>query len=219
MKKFLLLLAMPFLAFTCHDDEIYWEDDIKTMTLTVGSHGGTSNLDPFDGVHSVLFVKFDGALTWEKLNGIQGFEYEEGYEYVLKVERRRYDPAIQDVGRYYYIFKEIISKIEKETEGLPVDMWGEYVTIGSKMTRIISPAGDEVDAYYIKFRSRSQHPEWEKIETLSLPKFREYEEGYEYELYVYVEKLWDKEDGVYHMRYVLTYVLEKNKKNSTGLPQ
>ena len=47
---------------------------------------------------------------------IQGFEYEEGYIYTLKVSLHERPEGIQDVGRYAYRLVEVISK-----EAAPVD--------------------------------------------------------------------------------------------------
>lgn len=48
---------------------------------------------------------------------IQGFDYEEGYIYTLKVSLHERPEGIQDVGRYAYRLIEILSK-----EEAPVDV-------------------------------------------------------------------------------------------------
>ena len=50
-------------------------------------------------------------------DGIQGFDYEEGYIYTLKVSLHERPEGIQDVGRYEYRLVEVLSK-----EPAPVDV-------------------------------------------------------------------------------------------------
>jgi hypothetical protein len=52
--------------------------------------------------------------TW--YDPIEGFEYEEGYTYLLKVKKGlRKEPIPADVSKYTYTLKKIISKIEFAT--------------------------------------------------------------------------------------------------------
>ena len=50
---------------------------------------------------------------------IQGFEYEEGYIYTLKVSLHERPEGIQDVGRYTYRLVEVISKEEASVDERP----------------------------------------------------------------------------------------------------
>lgn len=50
---------------------------------------------------------------------IQGFEYEEGYIYTLKVSLHERPEGIQDVGRYAYRLVEVISKEEAPVDERP----------------------------------------------------------------------------------------------------
>ena len=50
---------------------------------------------------------------------IQGFEYEEGYIYTLKVSLHERPEGIQDVGRYAYRLVEVISREEAPVDERP----------------------------------------------------------------------------------------------------
>jgi heat shock protein HslJ len=74
-------------------------------------------------------------------NELEGFEYEEGYEYRLKVKMESLGNSYKDVSDYKYYLVEVISKIEKPIVISPLyDTWGllelngKVVDIG-KMTR------------------------------------------------------------------------------------
>lgn len=70
----------------------------------------------------VYAVKKDKLQEWEQLAGIQNFDYENDYEYVIKISEtnyldyRRGTPAWSE-----YKLIEIISKEEKDSQGLPKD--------------------------------------------------------------------------------------------------
>ena len=57
---------------------------------------------------------------WEFFyDGIQGFDFEPGYIYTLKVSLEDRGTDIQDVGRYAYHLVEIISKEEASVDERP----------------------------------------------------------------------------------------------------
>ena len=70
----------------------------------------------------VYAVKKDMSQEWEQFTGIQDFNYESGYEYVIKISEtnyldyRRGTPAWSE-----YKLLEIISKEKKDSQGLPGD--------------------------------------------------------------------------------------------------
>lgn len=70
----------------------------------------------------VYAVKKDMSQEWEQFTGIQDFNYESGYEYVIKISEtnyldyRRGTPAWSE-----YKLLEIISKEKKDSQGLPED--------------------------------------------------------------------------------------------------
>ena len=50
---------------------------------------------------------------------IEGFEYEEGYEYVIEVKTENIDNPPIDGSSIKYILTKIISKTKKNSTGLP----------------------------------------------------------------------------------------------------
>lgn len=66
---------------------------------------------------------------WKPLVNIQGFDYENGYEYVIKISEtnyldyRRGDPAWTE-----YSLIEVISKEKKDSEGLPEHFIPDWYT-------------------------------------------------------------------------------------------
>ena len=70
----------------------------------------------------VFAVKRNETADWEPMGGIGGFEYEEGYEYRIRIsetsylDERRGDPAWTE-----YRLMEVVSKEKKDSEGLPLN--------------------------------------------------------------------------------------------------
>lgn len=75
-----------------------------------------------NSVYSHLFaVKREGASEWEALGGIGKFEFEEGYEYELRVSETHYlDYDMGEPAWEEYELLEVLSKVKKESEGLPL---------------------------------------------------------------------------------------------------
>lgn len=51
--------------------------------------------------------------NWLNIYGIEGFEYEVGYEYLLKVYKTKPDDRLQDIPNVKYTLIKIISKTKK----------------------------------------------------------------------------------------------------------
>ncbi len=132
VKLFLGLVVALFCA-TClcsclsDDDE---EEGLKVLSskdyvITVASH-------KLEGVISscgnnfkceVLAVKKDSSNTWEAWSGIAGFDYEDGYEYSLKINETHYlDYRMGEPTWTEHKLLEVLSKEKKETEGLPENL-------------------------------------------------------------------------------------------------
>ena len=118
--SFSLLLAFAaIISFTsCSDDSD--ENLSTTETITMAS-----NLYKWPDEANNLFpiyhlIKREGKQEWECFySEIKGFSFEEGYETVLEV---RIDPITKpaaDQGDEQYTLIKVISKILKESEGLP----------------------------------------------------------------------------------------------------
>ena len=72
------------------------------------------------GPQKCLLVKHQGADGWEFwYSGIEGFEYQPGYEYVLKIRKEKVTNPAADRSGIKYVLVEVVSKTEKVSEGLP----------------------------------------------------------------------------------------------------
>ena len=72
------------------------------------------------GKMECFLIKHQPDGQWEFwYDGIEGFDYEPGYEYVIKVRRVEREKGLQDVGSYYYRFADLVSMEEKQSENLP----------------------------------------------------------------------------------------------------
>ncbi len=110
MKKVILacLVIIPIIFASCAQT--------KTEKITIASaQADCTGVAPM----KCLLVKMEGSTEWTFLyEGIEGFNYQPGYEYVLEVERiEREQPAADQATVYYKLVKEI-SKEQKKSEGL-----------------------------------------------------------------------------------------------------
>lgn len=131
MKK-ILLLFLVIALISCKKEEQEGEKiaGYKEYTMIVASQ----KLQGIVGVGSyflseVYAVQDVGSQKWKPLVNIQGFDYENGYEYVIKISEtnyldyRRGDPAWTE-----YKLIEVISKEKKESEGLPEHFIPDWYT-------------------------------------------------------------------------------------------
>ena len=115
----LLLSMVAIICFTsCSDDNDDNMGKIETITMASNLYKwpyGSNNLFP-----TYYLIKREGKQEWEHFySGINGFTFEEGYETVLEV---RIDPIAKpaaDQGNEQFTLIKVISKIQKESEGLP----------------------------------------------------------------------------------------------------
>ena len=111
MDKKLLLLFACLLFLSCDKD-----DKGKITTLTIASEKGVVELV---GVRPCYFVKFKGSDVWSRTGSyIFGFDYQPGYEYVIKVVQEEVKNPPEDYVANYRLIK-IISKVQKNSENLP----------------------------------------------------------------------------------------------------
>ena len=110
--KHLLSITLIFLSLTvgCGRDE-------HIETLIIGPY--RTECPSFSG--SDCYLEFnEERQRWEFFyEGIQGFDFEPGYIYTLKVRLEDRGTEIQDVGRYAYHLVEIISKEEASVDERP----------------------------------------------------------------------------------------------------
>jgi hypothetical protein len=121
MKRIMLLLLACFvttsLFFCCNplsDNDVKTEK-VEYVTLTVAPN--TVLVYPFqhDGNPTdYLLVVENGKTRHLPLGWIDGFNYEKGYEYKLKVKKITPIHDIQDAPRSFYYLIEILSKNKEE---------------------------------------------------------------------------------------------------------
>ncbi|MDO4801507.1 MAG: DUF4377 domain-containing protein [Prevotellaceae bacterium] len=96
----------------------------KDYVITVASHKleGVLTSCGMNVKGTVLAVKKEGSTTWEAWGGISDFDYEEGYEYRLKINETNYlDYRMGDPAWTEHKLLEVLLKEKKDTEGLPED--------------------------------------------------------------------------------------------------
>ena len=120
MKYLFLLLSFLFVFAGCSKDE---SDEIITLTIAsekrMGYAGWSTNLAPY------YLAKNAEDAEWRFFSMyIEGFDYEEGYEYVveIKVHEDPIDPTLADQALISYSLHKIISKEKKNSENLPEDI-------------------------------------------------------------------------------------------------
>lgn len=132
IRFFLGLVVALFCAMSlcgCLADDDVDEEGRKVLSskdyvITIASHKleGVLTSCGMSLKGEVLAVKKDGSTTWEPWGGITGFDYEEGYEYRLKINETDYlDYRMGDPAWTEHKLLEVLSKEKKETEGLPGD--------------------------------------------------------------------------------------------------
>lgn len=194
-----VLFVLVFGLFTsCSDD-----DDKKTIeyTINIASVKRVLCYDPLTDT-SPYFAKEEKAKGWERHHSIHNFDYEEGYEYLIRV-RREYDKSMEgmmDASPYKYYLVEQISKTKKDSENI-ID-YG-YIYIDSKGT------GDPKLPYYMK---RYWGEDWEKVEPIA---GFDYKEGYQYTLAV--EAKYNGATASPRYTYKCIAIVGDPKKESEGL--
>jgi len=105
-----LLCAVLFLA-SCNS-----KSNVETITVA-SDYGDCVGLVP----QKCLLIKFEGKSDWEFwYSGIDEFNYEPGYEYVLEVKKETLpDPVPADRSSIKYVFVKEVSKTQKKSENLP----------------------------------------------------------------------------------------------------
>ena len=75
---------------------------------------------------SCYLIKQNQEDEWKfYYNELAGFDYEEGYEYVISVKQKRNNNNINDASDVEYELIEVISKVKKEIKISPLyDTWG-----------------------------------------------------------------------------------------------
>lgn len=123
MKKILLLFVIAAFIGCLKNREPEGEKiiDYKEYSMTVASkklQGVVGNGHSI--LREVYAVKIGTSQEWTSFWGIQDFEYEAGYEYVIKISETAYlDYRLGDPAWTEYKLINIASKEKKDSEGLP----------------------------------------------------------------------------------------------------
>lgn len=138
MKTVRLFLSLVIILFSAtslcsclsdDDDEGRKVLSSKDYVITVAScklEGVVASCGNFTKTE-VLAIRKDGSTNWEAWGGIQGFNYEPGYEYRLKVNETTYlDYSMGEPAWTEHKLLEVLSIDKKETEGLPEDLIPEW---------------------------------------------------------------------------------------------
>ena len=117
------ILAMIVVTSCIDDDEEGRKvTDYKEYTLTVASVKlpGVLTSSGRNVLADVYAVKNEQSTDWEAHGSIGKFEYEEGYEYQIRISGTSYlDYNMGDPAWTEYELLEVISKERKDSENLP----------------------------------------------------------------------------------------------------
>ena len=183
---------------SCSDDENDGENNVFQLTIA-SVHQNSFLGESYD----LYFAKNNGEKNWNHYLGSINFSFTEGYEYVIKVRRQLHSYGPNENGiPYTDTLLEVISKVEKESEDIPVQ--NAIYLIASKST------GDEEMPYY----ARLKDGRWSKIPPI---KGFEFEEGYE--TLVYFDCIYNGKDAPNPYTFIYTSSSQKEKWDTEGLPQ
>jgi len=110
MKKSIFICMSVLFLFACGQKK-------DTIKLTIASQ--TVDCSGV-GKQKCMLVKKGNAGEWEYFySPIEGFNYEEGNEYVVEVEQKKVDNAPADASSIRYILVKQLSKTAKTSDNLP----------------------------------------------------------------------------------------------------
>ena len=112
LTKYISLLILIFLFLTVGCDR-----DGHIETLIIGPY----KVDCVGAFEQECYLEFnEESQRWEFFyENIQGFDFEPGYIYTLKVRLEDRGTDIQDVGRYAYHLVEVLSKEKASVDERP----------------------------------------------------------------------------------------------------
>lgn len=165
-----------------------------------------------------LLVKKEGQKDWENLyNGIDGFIFEDGNEYVLEVREEKIDNPPADAPSMKYVLVNEISKVAKTSEGLPAKVEAPVtqtfrITVASQQADCTGVAPQK--CFLVK---KDGQKDWEFLYS-GIEGFT-YEEGNEYVLEIKEEKIDNPPADGSSVKYILVKEISKIKKISENLPK
>ena len=204
MKKLILPLILLSLicGITSCEKDLF---DRNRLTLTVASVGRM--ISPYQIASSLYFVKAHPQDEWVSFDGIEGFDYEEGYEYVIRVKREKWhNGEIMDAGMYRYILLKVISKTKKNSKGPFEEVF--YIEVASRKND--NPETMVENPYYARL---SPLLDWDIFPSII---DLDYEEGHEYSLLVM--RRVETAQSLLKVTYIHKETFKKEAKESQGLP-
>lgn len=120
--QFIFLVSLLMCACTDENEEGKKVTDYKEYTLTVASVKlpGVITSSGSNILADVYAVKNEQSTDWEAHGSIGKFEYEEGYEYQIRISETSYlDYSMGDPAWTEYELLKVISKERKDSENLP----------------------------------------------------------------------------------------------------
>lgn len=118
----LFLFTFAFISCDKENEEGRKITDYKEYVLTVASEmrPGLMLAEGPDFLKEVYPVKKENSEEWETLSNIDGFEFEKGYEYRIKISETSFlDYSMGQPAWTEHELLEVISKEKKASEGLP----------------------------------------------------------------------------------------------------
>lgn len=117
----LFLCAFSFIGCSNDDEEGRKVINYKELVLTVASKKVPGVImEGYNVVSELYAVKKEQADEWTAYGDIAGFAHEKGYEYKIKVSETTYlDYAMGDPAWIERDLLEVISKVQKDSEGVP----------------------------------------------------------------------------------------------------
>ncbi len=120
--QFILIVSLLMCACTDDNEEGKKVTDYSEYTITVASMKlpGVLTSSGNNILADVYAVKDENSTEWEAHGEIAKFEYEEGYEYQIRISETSYlDYRMGDPAWTEYELLEVISKEHKNSENLP----------------------------------------------------------------------------------------------------
>jgi len=112
-KSLIALVCAVFFLVACST-----EKNIQKLTIA-SEQGDCVGVAP----QKCLLIKTESQTNWEFLySGIEGFNYEPGYEYVLEVRKDTIANPAADQSSIKYVLVKEISKTQKASDNLPSAM-------------------------------------------------------------------------------------------------
>lgn len=125
----LFLFTFTFISCDKEDEEGRKITDYKEYVLTVASEmkPGVMSSDGYNYLNDVYPVKKENTEDWEAMGYIDGFEFEKGYEYKIKISETSYlDYRMGQPAWTEYDLLDVLSKEKKDSEGLPLHFIPEW---------------------------------------------------------------------------------------------